>query len=102
MKKPPIPCDYSAPGSHHIRHALDGLTHFHVEHTGRSGVTVWTKGVATEAADGTPENRHVMVCVASDPVLIRQIEELLKPHLAGVILDDNDAPPQPPPPKVIH
>jgi len=102
MKKPPTPCDYNTPGGPYVRRALDGLAHFHVEHTGGSGVTVWTKGVSTEARDGSPETKRVLMLVASDPVLIAQIEELLKPFMRGVILDDGDVPPTPPLPKVIH
>lgn len=90
MKKPIHPCDYATPGAPYVRRALG------------AGVTVWENDIGTFAPTGEPVTKRVLFCVASDPVLVRQIQELLKPFMRGVILDDGDTPPQPPPPKVAH
>ena len=97
MKKPIHPCDYATPGGPYVRRALDGLAHFHVEHTG-AGVTVWENDIGTFGPTGEPVTKRVLFCIASDPVLVHQIQELLK---RGVILDDGDVPPKPPP-QVLH
>lgn len=101
MKKPIHPCDYATPGAPYVRRAFDGLAHFHVEHTS-AGVTIWENDIGTFTPTGEPVTKRVLFCVASDPVLVRRIQELLKPFMRGVILDDGDTPPQPPPPKVVH
>ena len=101
MKKPIHPCGYATPGAPYVRRALTGLAHFHVEHTGGAGVTIWGNDIGTFAPTGEPVTKRVLFCVASDPVLVRQIQELLKPFMRGVILDDGDVPPKPPP-QVLH
>jgi len=102
MRKPPPPehCDYATPASRGVRGSLDGLAHFHVEHSDNRFADVFTKEVtASPTAPGVgalPSERQVIIVLASDPAVVAAVVEALKPFLPTLTVE---LPEPPPPPK---